>query len=320
MTPSTEPLALEKRMSNQAFKIKKKDKKKNKLAKLEDQSEENVKQKYQETEEIELKESKEGKKKRKKEKESSKEGESKEGNREESADEPKKKKDKKQKEEEENEEFNETRKGKQNSIQFDGKEKVVVSGRNAEEAKYAPLKSFSDSKLPENVLDCCKDFSSPSYIQAHAWPFLLHGRDFIGIAKTGSGKTLAFGVPAMMHVLSKRKGKSSNGKNPLCLVLSPTRELAEQVLRCDSPKVYFLHHDSKRNQRRRSAGLIIGIHEKRREEPKTMVRLIGLNCLVSHPVVKTVQCHTSNQYYRGRQCLKRGELLWVKNTYLTSKR
>ncbi|OMO93467.1 hypothetical protein COLO4_16900 [Corchorus olitorius] len=57
----------------------------------------------------------------------------------------------------------------------------------------------------------------------------MDGRDFIGIAKTGSGKTLAFGVPAMMHVLSKRKGKSSKGKNPLCLVLSPTRELAEQI-------------------------------------------------------------------------------------------
>ena len=43
------------------------------------------------------------------------------------------------------------------------------------------------------------------------------------------GKTLAFGVPAIMHVLNKRKGKMSKGRNPLCLVLSPTRELAQQV-------------------------------------------------------------------------------------------
>ena len=32
-----------------------------------------------------------------------------------------------------------------------------------------------------------------------------------------------------MHVLNKRKGKLSKGRNPLCLVLSPTRELAQQV-------------------------------------------------------------------------------------------
>ncbi|XVF13717.1 hypothetical protein REPUB_Repub08aG0231600 [Reevesia pubescens] len=231
MTTSTEPLAPES-MNNQELKIKKKNKK-NKLAKLDDQSEENLKQKQQETEEIEVKESKKDKKKRKKEKENNKEGEAQEGNHEESAEEPnkkkKKKKDKKLKKEERNGEFNETRKETQESVQFDGKEKVVVSGKNAEEAKYAPLKSFAESKLPENVLDCCKDFSSPSPIQAHAWPFLLDGRDFIGIAKTGSGKTLAFGIPAMMHVLSKRNGKSSKGKNPLCLVLSPTRELAEQI-------------------------------------------------------------------------------------------
>ena len=45
----------------------------------------------------------------------------------------------------------------------------------------------------------------------------------------GLGKTLAFGVPAVMHVLRKRNGDMSKGRNPLCLVLSPTRELAQQV-------------------------------------------------------------------------------------------
>lgn len=42
-----------------------------------------------------------------------------------------------------------------------------------------------------------------------------------------SGKTLAFGIPAIVHVLGKRKVKTS--KKPLCLVMSPTRELAQQV-------------------------------------------------------------------------------------------
>ncbi|KAL0447718.1 UNVERIFIED_CONTAM: DEAD-box ATP-dependent RNA helicase 5 [Sesamum latifolium] len=68
--------------------------------------------------------------------------------------------------------------------------------------------------------------------------FLLDGRDFIGIAATGSGKTIAFGVPAIMHVLSKRKGKTAKKRNPLCLVLSPTRELAQQIfdVLCDAGK------------------------------------------------------------------------------------
>lgn len=64
---------------------------------------------------------------------------------------------------------------------------VVVSGKNFGDSKYSPLNSFSDSKLPENVLECCKTFDKPSPIQSHAWPFLLDGRDFIGIAQTGSG-------------------------------------------------------------------------------------------------------------------------------------
>lgn len=113
---------------------------------------------------------------------------------------------------------------------------VVVSGKNFGDSKYSPLNSFSDSKLPENVLECCKTFDKPSPIQSHAWPFLLDGRDFIGIAQTGSGKTLAFGIPAMMHVLGKRKSEKSRRVNPLCLILSPTRELAQQIadVLCDA--------------------------------------------------------------------------------------
>lgn len=108
-------------------------------------------------------------------------------------------------------------------------EGVVVSGKNSSDLKYAHLKNFSDSGLPKDVLDCCKDFAKPSPIQSHAWPFLLDGRDFIGIAQTGSGKTLAFGIPAMMHVLGKRKSDKSKKVKPLCLILSPTRELAQQI-------------------------------------------------------------------------------------------
>ncbi|EPS60266.1 hypothetical protein M569_14538, partial [Genlisea aurea] len=107
---------------------------------------------------------------------------------------------------------------------------VTIHGKYVNESKYKTLESFSESGLPAEVLQCCKNFDRPSPIQSHSWPFLLDGQDFIGIAATGSGKTLAFGVPAIMHVLNKRKNqKTSKNKKPICLVLSPTRELAQQI-------------------------------------------------------------------------------------------
>jgi hypothetical protein len=69
---------------------------------------------------------------------------------------------------------------------------VAVTGKGSEDSKYAPLRSFSAAELPSQVLDCCKEFARPSPIQAHAWPFLLDGRDFIGIAATGSGTSKSF--------------------------------------------------------------------------------------------------------------------------------
>lgn len=102
----------------------------------------------------------------------------------------KKKKRKREENEMENKKKKETDKVPEDSGVSNGGEseqKVVVTGKDVEEAKYAALTCFAESKLPENVLDCCKTFQKPSPIQSHSWPFLLDGRDLIGIAKTGSG-------------------------------------------------------------------------------------------------------------------------------------
>nr|CAD1845081.1 unnamed protein product [Ananas comosus var. bracteatus] len=127
------------------------------------------------------------------------------------------------------------RKGGEERAGAEGGGAVVVSGNNASDQKYATLRSFAESGLPAQVLDCCKNFTKPSPIQAHSWPFLLDGRDFIGIAATGSGKTLAFGVPALMHILKKDNKKTSKKAVPRCLVLSPTRELAQQDIVIGTP-------------------------------------------------------------------------------------
>ncbi|XP_043695725.1 DEAD-box ATP-dependent RNA helicase 53, mitochondrial-like [Telopea speciosissima] len=56
----------------------------------------------------------------------------------------------------------------------------------------------------------------------------MQGRDMIGRARTGTGKTLAFGIPIMDKII-QFNAKHGRGRNPLALVLAPTRELARQV-------------------------------------------------------------------------------------------
>jgi superfamily II DNA/RNA helicase len=60
-----------------------------------------------------------------------------------------------------------------------------------------------------------------------AIPLALKGRDLIGIAKTGSGKTGAFLIPALLHI--SKQTPMIRGDGPIVLVLSPTRELAQQT-------------------------------------------------------------------------------------------
>jgi superfamily II DNA/RNA helicase len=69
------------------------------------------------------------------------------------------------------------------------------------------------------------DVTSPFPVQAAAIPPALAGRDIQGSAPTGSGKTLAFGLPLLSRVDKAAR------KQPLALVLAPTRELAEQIKR-----------------------------------------------------------------------------------------
>ncbi|KAK9096565.1 hypothetical protein Sjap_022062 [Stephania japonica] len=70
----------------------------------------------------------------------------------------------------------------------------------------------------------------PSPIQSHAWPFLLDSRDLIDTAKTGSVRqNFGIGIPALMHVLCKKKLGDSGRACPWCSVLSPTTELAPQI-------------------------------------------------------------------------------------------
>ncbi|KAF5756677.1 putative RNA helicase [Helianthus annuus] len=56
----------------------------------------------------------------------------------------------------------------------------------------------------------------------------MQGRDMIGRARTGTGKTLAFGIPILNKIVQYNE-KHGRGRNPLAIVMAPTRELAKQV-------------------------------------------------------------------------------------------
>lgn len=80
------------------------------------------------------------------------------------------------------------------------------------------------SGLPEQVLASLKrmEFEKPTPIQAQAIPLALEGNDILGSAQTGTGKTGAFAIPLVSKIV--------NGDIESALVLTPTRELAVQVL------------------------------------------------------------------------------------------
>ncbi len=66
-------------------------------------------------------------------------------------------------------------------------------------------------------------YVTPTPIQLQCIPPVMKGRDLIGIAQTGTGKTAAFALPILQHLLQGPRGKVR------VLVISPTRELAEQT-------------------------------------------------------------------------------------------
>ncbi len=83
---------------------------------------------------------------------------------------------------------------------------------------------FSDLALSVQVQQAISatGYETPTPIQAQVIPFLLEGRDILGVAQTGTGKTAAFALPLLTHI-------DVTTKNPQILCLAPTRELAIQV-------------------------------------------------------------------------------------------
>lgn len=85
------------------------------------------------------------------------------------------------------------------------------------------MNEFEELGLTKELLNVLEEmnFKTPSEIQKKTIPLILEGKDVIGNAATGSGKTLAFAAGIIAHCVP--------GQGVQALVLTPTRELAEQI-------------------------------------------------------------------------------------------
>ena len=85
-------------------------------------------------------------------------------------------------------------------------------------------------------------YETPTPIQAQAIPYVLDGRDVLGVAQTGTGKTAAFSLPMLNRLNQQHHG---DGRRHIRgLVLSPTRELSAQIgesIRDYSPHLPITH-------------------------------------------------------------------------------
>jgi len=94
---------------------------------------------------------------------------------------------------------------------------------------YFSTWKFSSLKINPQIKRSISEILNHEFltkIQNKTIDHLLKGRDLIAAAKTGSGKTLAFLIPAL-ELLHKVKFSQRNGTG--VIVISPTRELAQQI-------------------------------------------------------------------------------------------
>ena len=95
-----------------------------------------------------------------------------------------------------------------------------------------------DSRISEAV-DIMR-FTECTPIQEQAIPPLLEGRDLIGVAQTGTGKTAAYLLPILNRLCSEDFPKDSIN----CIIMSPTRELAQQIDQAMEGFSYFVPFSS----------------------------------------------------------------------------
>ncbi len=94
----------------------------------------------------------------------------------------------------------------------------------------ASMSEFKEFSLLESIIDrvSLKGYKQPTPIQKECIPALINGHDLLGIAQTGTGKTAAFSLPIINNF--GRNKIDIKAKSTRSLILTPTRELASQIM------------------------------------------------------------------------------------------
>ena len=86
---------------------------------------------------------------------------------------------------------------------------------------------FTELNLDNCVLQALDtmNFQECTPVQEHTIPVILEGKDLIGVAQTGTGKTAAYLLPILNRLLSDNHPEDAIN----CIIMAPTRELAQQI-------------------------------------------------------------------------------------------
>ena len=145
-------------------------------------------------------------------------------------------------------------------------------------------RTFAHFGLSERTMEGLRRgrYNVPTEIQKAAIPLALQGKDILGAAKTGSGKTLAFLIPVLER-LQKEKWQGLMGCG--AIVISPTRELAQQIF-----KVLSVVGDPHSF----SAGLLSGGHDIQEEAKRLhkMAIVVGTPGRILHHLDETTHWDT----------------------------
>lgn len=123
-----------------------------------------------------------------------------------------------------------------------------ANAARAVESATEGLPAFDELGLSDEMLRAIENlgYTAPTPVQAGSIPVVLEGRDLLAAAQTGTGKTAAFLLPTMNNLehiappkpVRERSGRNrrrgakkpeGNGRGPVMLVITPTRELAQQI-------------------------------------------------------------------------------------------
>lgn len=162
---------------------------------------------------------------------------------------------------------------------------VAEKEKEKEEPLPEGAKPFSDFRISPTTVKLLQDrgFKCLFAIQAQTYDHIYDGKDIIGRARTGSGKTLSFVLPVVEKIFIDMAGKprSTYGRPPKVVCLSPTRELARQIAKefdlvAPSLKAVCVYggapYTPQENALKRGVDIVIGT-------PGRVIDMLDRNCL-----------------------------------------